>query len=168
MNVACPSTWPLMWGLLMLLILFAIIVLKHIDIYRMLKYKECFKYIKPNEKIKKLNRIASFIHKVSRVLLPISGLSIWVLYVIYLCRLAVFQLIVQKIGYQTIALIMLVLLTVFMFDLFIITIMPLILIFIDYFKEDVVFCDNITLWSYLKILVLRYIHGNRKNAWTVQ
>jgi hypothetical protein len=169
MNVACPSTWPLMWGLLLLLFLFAMVVLKHIDIHRMLKYKECFKYVKPNEKIKKLNRDASFILKVSVVLLFISGLPILVLYIIYVYCSVVFQLLVRNIGSQTISWIMLVLLTVFMLDIiFSITILLPIFIFSEYFKEDAVFCNNITLWSYLKMLVLRYIHGNQKNAWTVQ
>jgi hypothetical protein len=163
MNVACPSTWPLMWGLLLLLFLFAIVVLKHIDIHRMLKYKECFKYIKPNEKIKKLNGFVSVILKVSIVLFLTSGLSILVLYIIYAYHPVLFQLIVRNIGSQTIVGIILVLLIVFTFDfIFNLTIMLPILIFINYFKEDVVFCNNITLWSYLKMLVHRCIHGIKK------
>jgi len=142
MNIAYPLAWMLKLILPILLAIFAVGVLKHIDIHRMLKYKECFLDIKPNEKIKKLNRIASFILKVSGVLFLISGLPIVVLYVLYVYRPVVFQLIVRNIGYQTIALIMLVLLTVFMFDfMFDIMIALPIFIFSSFFKEEVVFED---------------------------
>ena len=163
MNITCPLAWMLKWILPILLAIFAVVVLKHIDIHRMLKYKECFQYIKPNEKIKKINRVASFILKVFIALFLISSLPILVRYIINAYRPVLFQLIVRNIGSQTIVWIKLVLLTVFILN-FILNMMITLPIFIFslFFKEDAVFCNNITLWSYLKNLVHRCIHGIKK------
>jgi hypothetical protein len=141
MNIACPLAWMLKWILPILLAIFAVGVLKHIDIHRMLKYKECFLDIKPNEKIKKLNRVSSFVF---RVLFLISILPILVVYIFKeVCITKVdcpvaFQLIVQKIGSQTIKWIMQMSYAVFILNIMIA--LP-IFIFSSFFKEEVVFED---------------------------